>query len=99
MGKIVVCAEETRHDGGPPLASPVRKAWAAAVVRNPYAGRYEPDIMPLMEALKPVGVEASRRLVAALGNGRDRIDAYGKAVERGVDVRVMVPSAGRLRDA
>jgi hypothetical protein len=78
--KIVVCAEETRHDGGPPLANPVRKAWAAAVVRNPYAGRYEPDIMPMMEALKPLGLELSRRLVAALGGDAKAIDAYGKGV-------------------
>ena len=78
--KIVVCAEETRHDGGPPLANPVRKAWAAAVVRNPYAGRYEQDIMPMMEALKPLGLELSRRLVAALGGDARAIDAYGKGV-------------------
>ena len=78
--KIVVCAEETRHDGGPPLANPVRKAWAAAVVRNPYAGRHEPDIMPMMEALKPLGLELSRRLIAALGGDAKAIDAYGKGV-------------------
>jgi hypothetical protein len=78
--KIVVCAEETRHDGGPPLANPVRKAWAAAVVRNPYAGRYEADIMPMMDALKPLGLELSRRLIAALGGDAKAIDAYGKGV-------------------
>ena len=78
--KIVVCAEETRHDGGPVLAKPVRKAWAAAVVKNPYAGRYEPDIMPMMEALKPLGLELSKRLVAALGGDAEAIDAYGKGV-------------------
>jgi hypothetical protein len=78
--KIVVCAEETRHDGGPPLDKPVRKAWAAAVVRNPYAGRYEPDIMPMMEALKPLGLELSRRLIDALGGDAGAVDAYGKGV-------------------
>lgn len=78
--KIVVCAEETRHDGGPPLADPVRKAWAGAVVRNPYAGRFEPDIMPMMEALKPIGLELSRRLIAALGGDAKAVDAYGKGV-------------------
>jgi Amino acid synthesis len=78
--KIVVCAEETRHDGGPALAAPVRKAWAAAVVKNPYAGRYEPDIMPMMEALKPLGLELSRRLIAALGGDAKAVDAYGKGV-------------------
>jgi hypothetical protein len=58
----------------------VRKAWAAAVVRNPYAGRHEPDIMPMMEALKPLGLELSRRLIAALGGDAKAIDAYGKGV-------------------
>lgn len=77
--KIVVCTEETLHDGGPPLATPVRKGWAAAVVRNPYAGRYEPDIMPMMEALKPLGLDLSRPLCDALG-GRAAVHAYGKGV-------------------
>lgn len=77
--KIVLCTEETRHDGGPPLTQPVRKGWAAAVVKNPYAGRYAQDIMPMMEALKPLGLELSRRLVAALG-GAAAVDAYGKGV-------------------
>ena len=78
--KIVVCTEETRHDGGPALATPTRKAWAAAAVKNPYAGRYEPDIMPMMEALKPLGLDLSRGLVAALGGKPESIDAYGKGV-------------------
>ena len=85
--KIVVCAEETLHDGGPRLATPVRKAWAAAVVKNPCAGRYEPDIMPMMEALKPLGLDLSKRLVDALG-GVAAVDAYGKGV--------IVGSAGEI---
>ncbi|RZI38698.1 amino acid synthesis family protein, partial [Herbaspirillum sp. HC18] len=85
--KIVVCAEETMHDGGPVLATPVRKAWAAAVVGNPYAGHYAHDIMPMMDALKPLGIELSRRLVAALG-GAAAVDAYGKGV--------IVGSAGEI---
>ncbi len=85
--KIAVYVEETLHDGGPPLQHPVRKAWAAAVVKNPYAGRYADDIMPMMEALKPLGLELSRRLVEALG-GAGKIDAYGKGV--------IVGSAGEI---
>jgi hypothetical protein len=77
--KIHLFIEEILHEGGPPAAQPRLRGAVAVVMANPYAGRYEPDIMPFMEALKPVGMEASRRLVAALGNERDRIDAYGKA--------------------
>jgi hypothetical protein len=76
--KIVTAVEEIRHDGGPPLATPHRKAWVAAVIRNPFAGRYEPDIAFMMEELKPLGVECSKRLVAALGGDPAVVEAYGK---------------------
>ena len=77
--KVHLFVEEILHEGGPSAAQPRLRGAVAVVMANPYAGRYEPDIMPFMEALKPVGIEASRRLVAALANERDRIDAYCKA--------------------
>ena len=76
--KIVASTEEIRHDGGPPLNMPVRKAWVAAVIKNPFAGRYEPDIAHMMDELKPLGLECSQRLVAALGGDVKAIEAYGK---------------------
>jgi hypothetical protein len=75
--KILVQVEDIRHDGGPPLASGVRRGWVAAVIRNPYAGRYEPDILPMMDALKPLGLDCSGRLLEAIG-GPDTVEAYGK---------------------
>jgi hypothetical protein len=76
--KIVTAMEETRHDGGPPLGEPRRKAWVAAVIRNPFAGRYEPEIAGMMDELKPLGLECSQRLVAALGGDVGVVEAYGK---------------------
>ena len=75
--KLVLSVEEVRHDNGPPLAAPLLRGSAAAVLRNPYAGRYVADIQPMMEALKPLGREMAARLVEALG-GAARIEAYGK---------------------
>ena len=75
--KLVVSVEDVWHDNGPRLAVPLRRGSAAAVVKNPYAGRYVDDIQPLMEALKPLGREMAVRLIAALG-GADRIQSYGK---------------------
>ena len=75
--KLVLSVEEVWHDNGPPLATPLLRGSAAAVLKNPYAGRYVADIMPMMEALKPLGREMAARLVAALG-GAGRIEAYGK---------------------
>jgi hypothetical protein len=76
--KFVVCTEEILHEGGPKPERPRQRAAVAAVVRNPYAGRYEADILPMMEALKPLGLEMSRRLIDALGGQRAAIEAYGK---------------------
>ncbi len=76
--KFVVHTEEVLHEFGPAADPPQLKGYVAAVANNPYAGRYVEDILPLMAALKPLGIEMAKRLMAALG-GADQIVAYGKA--------------------
>lgn len=76
--KTVVAVEEIVHEGGPPLAAPRLRGHAAAVIRNPFAGRYVAEIQGFMEPLKALGLDLSRRLVAALGGDGKRIEAYGK---------------------
>ncbi len=76
--KFVLHVEEVMHEFGPPADPPLQIGYIAAVVANPYAGRYVEDILPLLEALKPMGMEMAKRLMAALG-GADKIVAYGKA--------------------
>jgi hypothetical protein len=80
--------EEIRHEGGPPPAEPLLRGSICIVMKNPYAGRYEPDIMPMMEALNPVGLDMARRLVKALGGDARKIQSYGKGA--------IVGSAGEL---
>ena len=75
--KMVVQVEEIRHEGGPVAAVPRVRGAVVAVVTNPFAGRYEPDLQGAMEVLKPLGLEMTDRLIAALG-GREGIDGYGK---------------------
>lgn len=70
--------ETVFHEGGPPPDKPLRLASASAVVRNPYAGRYEPDLMPFMAELRSLGTLLSEELVSALG-GAERVEAYSKA--------------------
>ena len=76
--KYVTITEEVLHDGGPDGQGPRRAAAVLAVVANPYAGCYEPDIMPMMEALKPLGLEMSARLIDALGGDPSLVESYGK---------------------
>ena len=76
--KMVLAVEEIFHEGGPVSDTPLLRGSCLAVIRNPYAGRYEPEIKGFMEDLKPLGLQMANRLVDALG-GADRIKAYGKA--------------------
>jgi hypothetical protein len=76
--KFVTVIEEIWHEGGPVAAAPLKMGAIAAVLKNPYAGRYEPDILPMMDALKPFGLEMSKRLIAALGGEPKKIEGFGK---------------------
>jgi hypothetical protein len=76
--RVLTQVEDIHHEFGPPPAQPLRRGAIAAVLANPYAGRHEPDILPLMEALGPVGVALAERLLAALDVPAERIEGYGK---------------------
>ena len=76
--RIFTQVEDIFHEGGPPAAVPLRRGAIAAVLTNPYAGRYEPDILPMMAALNPVGLDLARRLLAAMDVPVARIQGYGK---------------------
>ena len=70
--------EEIHHEGGPPPPTPRRVGALAAVIANPFAGRYVVEIAPFMETLKPLGLEMAARLIALFGGDRAAIDGFGK---------------------
>ena len=76
--RIFTQVEEIRHEFGPPPVVPLVRGAIAVVLTNPFAGRYEPDILPMMAALNPVGLDMAQRLLAALGVAPQRIEGYGK---------------------
>ncbi|MDO8371695.1 MAG: amino acid synthesis family protein [Pseudomonadota bacterium] len=81
--KRSLTCETIYHEGGPPVATPLRLAAACAVIRNPYAGRYEPDLMPFMAELRSLGTLLARELVDFLG--KENVEVYSKAAIVGVD--------------
>ena len=81
--KRLLTIETVHHEGGPVAAVPLRLAAAVAVVRNPFAGRYEPDLLPFMAELRALGTELAAELVGVLG--KDKVEAYGKAAIVGVN--------------
>jgi hypothetical protein len=88
LRKISILSEEIFHDGGPQDGPPRRRAAAMALVHNPFAGRYEPNLQPAMDDLKPLGALLTEKLIAALGGDIDTIDGYGKGA--------IVGSAGEI---
>ena len=78
LRKRVVCCEEIYHEGGPPRTEPLYRAAILAVIHNPFAGKYHPEIASFMEVLKPFGLDMARRLLDALGGNKSSIEGYGK---------------------
>ena len=89
--KIAVYVEETHREAGQPIAPATRKAVAVAVIANPFAGRYEADLTPLIEIGAELGGLLGERCVAALGIRPEQAQSYGKAA--------MVGEAGELEHA
>ena len=77
LRKTIESLEEIWHEGGPVAGKPYKRAWIMAVIENPFAGRYEPDIQPFMEDLKPLGLKMAGRLIEMLG-GAENVEGYGK---------------------
>ncbi|MDP5333871.1 MAG: amino acid synthesis family protein [Paracoccaceae bacterium] len=76
--KFASVVEEVFHEGGPRATTPLRRAAAIAVIRNPFAGSYVEDIQPFMEDLKPLGLMMANRLVDLLGGDPSVVEGYGK---------------------
>lgn len=81
--KRSLVVETVYHEGGPVADKPLRLAAASVVVRNPYAGRYEPDLLPFMAELRDLGRLLAEELVQTLGKGQ--VEAYSKAAIVGVN--------------
>ncbi|CAN5324724.1 amino acid synthesis family protein [soil metagenome] len=76
--RVVTHVEDIHHEFGPVAAVPLRRGWIAIVLRNPFAGRYEQNLLPMMEMLNPVGVDMAKRLHAAMDVPVERLLSYGK---------------------
>ncbi|MEY2683771.1 MAG: hypothetical protein RJA09_915 [Pseudomonadota bacterium] len=81
--KRSLTVETIHHDGGPVAEKPLKLAAACAVIENPYAGRYEPDLMPFMAELRSLGTLLAQELVDTLGS--ENVEVYSKAAIVGVN--------------
>lgn len=83
--KIVTYDEEVLVEGFRAAEAPWRMFAVAAVLKNPWAGRFVPDLKPEIQAYGPVlGKMLAERMIGLAGSGA-AIEAYGKAAVVGLD--------------
>lgn len=78
LRKQALLTEEVFHEFGPAPDLPLRRVAMVSVIENPFAGRYEPDIAPFMDTLKPLGKAMANRMLDALGSDPAQVQGYGK---------------------
>ena len=76
--RIFTHIEEIQHEFGPAPSTPLLRGAIGIVLTNPFAGRYEADLLPMMDELQPLGVDMAERLRAAMDVPAERIEGYGK---------------------
>ena len=89
--RIITLVEETRTEMGQTLPRPSRRALAATVIANPFAGQFAEDLSELMETGAELGRVLGGAALAALGCDASEVQGYGKAA--------LVGEAGELEHA
>jgi len=77
--KIITIVDEIQREMGRPVTPPTRRAVAAAVIANPFVGRYADDLSALTAIGEELGELLTQRCIAALGIAGGQAESYGKA--------------------
>jgi hypothetical protein len=77
--KILTAVDEVHIEMGKTVSPPTRRAVAAAVIENPFAGKFEEDLSDLMTIGEELGDLLTRKCVEALGIEGGRAESFGKA--------------------
>jgi len=91
--KIVTYDEEILIEGFRKSEKPWRLFAVAAVIKNPWAGKFVEDLKPEIQAYGPIlGEMMTKRMLKLAGSG-DAIEAYGKAAVVGLNGEIEHASA------
>lgn len=82
--KYVDIIEEIHWENTKKVVPAVKKAAAAAVIINPFAGRYQEDLGALIEMGDQLGEILARRAVSALDITPEQVQSFGKAAVVGM---------------
>jgi Amino acid synthesis len=81
--RVLTFLDEVRSDSGQEVSPRLRKVAAAAIVDNPFAGRFENDLSSLTRASEAIGREICAIAVQLLSP--DKAVSYGKAATIGLN--------------
>lgn len=91
--KIVTYDEEVLIEGFRKNKNPWRLFAVAAVIKNPWAGRFVENLKPEIQAYGPfLGEMMTKKMISLAGSGAS-IEAYGKAAIVGLDGEIEHASA------
>ena len=91
--KFVDYSEEIHIEGFKEANNPLHIFAVAAVITNPWAGRYIEDLKPEIHAFAPILGEKLSERILNLAGGPDNIEAYGKAAVVGTEGEIEHGSA------
>ena len=104
--KYITVLEEIHSDGGRKMDPPGKRAAAIAVIKNPFAGKFVDDLIPLMDIGEELGGVLGKMAVDALGIAPEKAESYGKAAivgengEREHAAAILHPKLGKpFRDS
>lgn len=91
--KVQLCVERVHHAGGPPLDRPRWRGSIAAVVANPFAGRFESDLSAFTDELAPLAEDLAVELRDAVTARGETVEGYGKGAIAGVNGDLEIAAA------
>ena len=76
--RIVIQIEEIHNEIGKTVNPPARKATVAAIIKNPYAGKYVENLEPLYDLGAEIGGLLAKKAVVSMNVEPAAIVSYGK---------------------
>ena len=91
--KFVTYSENVHIEGFKKTDKPLHIFAVAAVITNPWAGKFVEDLKPEIQAFAPLLGEQLTAKILKLSGGPDQIEAYGKAAVVGTEGEIEHASA------
>ena len=91
--KFVTYSENVHIEGFKKTDKPLHIFAVAAVITNPWAGKFVEDLRPEIQAFAPLLGEQLTTKILKLAGGPDQIEAYGKAAVVGTEGEIEHASA------